>query len=137
MPAQGVHEAVQHPSAAAAAIVTSLAAVLQDTTLNRFLWVVQFFIGNGFYVALDYDGGQGQIELDRQVVANQTLFAQNWLGLLTAFQSLPTWQNGTLPGKPPHASRCLSGSPQCKQHLSGPLMRRNLRQMACHFIELS
>ena len=112
-------------------MVTSVGAVLQDTTLNRFLWVVQFFIGNGFYVALDYDGGQGQIELDRQVVANQTLFAQNWLGLLTAFQSLPTWQNGTLPGKPPAASRCLTPPRQREQHTSRLLMRRSLHQIPC------
>ena len=104
--------------------------MLQDTTLNRFLWVVQFFIGNGFYVAIDYHGGQGNIELDRQVVANQTLFAQNWLGLLSAFQSLPTWQNGTLPGKPLAVSPDPPMQARHRKHLPGPPMWTLLRHSA-------
>jgi hypothetical protein len=57
----------------------------------RFLYVIQFYIANGFYVAIDFHGGQGQIETDRQIVANQTIFAANWLSLLTSIQSLPTY----------------------------------------------
>lgn len=58
----------------------------------RFLFVIQFYIANGFYVAIDFHGGQGQIETDRQIVANPTLFQENWLGLLRALQALPTYQ---------------------------------------------
>jgi hypothetical protein len=63
-----------------------------DTTLNRFLYVIQFYIANGFYVAIDFHGGLGEIETDRIIVANQTLFSENWLALLKAIQSLPTYQ---------------------------------------------
>jgi hypothetical protein len=60
--------------------------------LCRFLYVIQYYIANGFYVAIDFHGGQGQIETDRQIVSNPQIFAQNWLALLTAIQSLPTYQ---------------------------------------------
>ena len=60
--------------------------------LCRFLFVIQFYIANGFYVAIDYHAGQGQIETDRQVVSDPALFEENWVGLLRAIQSLPTYQ---------------------------------------------
>ena len=59
--------------------------------LCRFLFVIQFYIANGFYVAIDYHAGQGQIETDRQVVSDPALFQENWVGLLRAIQSLPTY----------------------------------------------
>lgn len=67
--------------------------------LCRFLYVIQFYIGNGFYVAIDFHG-QGDGETDRQIVANSTIFQSNWIGLLTAIQSLPKWQDGTMKGAP-------------------------------------
>lgn len=60
--------------------------------LRRFLFVIQFYIANGFYVAIDYHAGAGGIEADRQIVSNPALFQQNWLALLSAIQSLPTYQ---------------------------------------------
>ncbi len=65
----------------------------------RFLYVIQFYIANGFYVAIDFHGGLGEIETDRIIVANQTLFSENWLALLKAIQSLPTYQQ-YLKGEP-------------------------------------
>ena len=41
-----------------------------------------------------------RFETDRQIVSNPQIFAQNWLALLTAIQSLPTYQQ-YLKGKLP------------------------------------
>ena len=43
-------------------------------------------------MAIDFHGGQGQIETDRQIVSNPALFEQNWVALVAAIQSLPTFQ---------------------------------------------
>lgn len=57
----------------------------------RFLYVLQFYIANGFYVVLDYHAGSGHIETDRQVVANCPILQRNWLALLVAIQSLEVY----------------------------------------------
>ena len=54
------------------------------------LFVIQFYIANGFYVAIDFHG-QGLIEVDSQVVSDTDLFKENWLRLLKIIQSLPTY----------------------------------------------
>ena len=59
--------------------------------LCRFLYVIQYYVGNGFYVLIDYHAGLGLIEVDRRIVSNQTIFAQNWLSLLDALRSLPSY----------------------------------------------
>ena len=43
--------------------------------LCRFLYVIQYYVGNGFYVAIDYHAGLGGVELDRQVVASKDIFS--------------------------------------------------------------
>lgn len=67
-------------------------ATLEIAELCRFLYVIQYYIGNGFYVVIDYHAGLGAIESDRQTVSNPSIFQANWQALLTAIQSLPTYQ---------------------------------------------
>ena len=59
----------------------------------RFLYVIQFYVANGFYVALDYHAGSGFIETDRKAVSDPRLFKQNWLALLIALQSLKSYES--------------------------------------------
>ena len=66
------------------------------------LFVIQFYIANGFYVAIDFHG-QGLNDVDCQVVSDTDLFIENWLRLLKNIQSLPTYDEhikGTYPSHP-------------------------------------
>ena len=92
-----------------------LSIFLSADCICRFLYVIQYYIGNGFYVAIDYHAGLGQVESDRQTVSNPSVFQANWLALLTAIQSLSTYET-QIKGK----STCLkflsvpSGHDECK-----------------------
>ena len=57
---------------------------------HRFLWVIQFYVGNGFYVAIDFHG-QGSSTVDQTIVSTPAVFQQNWIALATAIKSLPTY----------------------------------------------
>ncbi len=56
-----------------------------DTTLNRFLWVVNFFAKNGFYVLIDNHLREDQTVLE-QGKAN---WVQDWVRLVTAISNDP------------------------------------------------
>jgi hypothetical protein len=55
-----------------------------DTTLNRFLWVVNFFAKNGFYVLID-----NHLREDQTVLENQATWVQDWVQLATAIAQDP------------------------------------------------
>lgn len=55
-----------------------------DTTLNRFLWVVNFFAKNGFYVLID-----NHFREDQTVLQSQQQWLQYWVQLVTAISKDP------------------------------------------------
>lgn len=55
-----------------------------DTTLNRFLWTVNFFAKNGFYVLID-----NHLREDQTVLENKQLWVQNWKDLVTKISQDP------------------------------------------------
>lgn len=54
-----------------------------DTTLNRFLWVVNFFAKNGFFVLIDNHSE------DQTVLQNPKQWVQDWVQLVTAISQDP------------------------------------------------
>jgi hypothetical protein len=54
-----------------------------DTTLNRFLWVVNFFAKNGFFVLIDNHSE------DQTVLQNPQQWVQDWVRLVTAISQDP------------------------------------------------
>lgn len=56
-----------------------------DTTLNRFLWTVNFFAKNGFYVLID-----NHLREDQTVLQNRELWLQQWKDLVTKISQDPT-----------------------------------------------
>ncbi|KAK9846255.1 hypothetical protein WJX81_000135 [Elliptochloris bilobata] len=67
-----------------------------DSTLNRFLWVVQYLVGAGFYVIPAYMPADNSA--DHIVAATPDVFARNWANLWTAITEVPTF-NSTLRGR--------------------------------------
>lgn len=59
------------------------------STMARFLWVVQYFVANGFYVLADYHPEPGNTE---PVVESVDMFAHNWLQLWSGLSCLPNYQ---------------------------------------------
>lgn len=55
-----------------------------DTTLNRFLWTVNFFAKNGFYVLID-----NHLREDQTAFENQALWVQHWTDLVSQISSNP------------------------------------------------
>lgn len=55
-----------------------------DTTFNRFLWVVNFFARNGFYVLID-----NHLREDQTVLQNQQQWVQDWVNLVSAISQDP------------------------------------------------
>lgn len=55
-----------------------------DTTLNRFLWVVNFFAKNGFYVLID-----NHFREDETALQNPQQWVKDWVQLVTAISSDP------------------------------------------------
>ena len=55
-----------------------------DTTLNRFLWTVNFFAKNGFYVLID-----NHLREDQTVLENRTEWVQKWTDLVTKISQDP------------------------------------------------
>ena len=55
----------------------------QDTTLNRFLWVVSYLARNNFFVIIDDHSS------DPTVNTNQTLWLQLWTDLVTRISADP------------------------------------------------
>jgi aryl-phospho-beta-D-glucosidase BglC (GH1 family) len=58
-----------------------------DTTLNRFLWVVNFFAKNGFYVLID-----NHLREDETVLEDQRLWVQQWTDLVIRISEDPVSQ---------------------------------------------
>ena len=56
-------------------------AASQHIQLCRFLYIIQYFVGNGFYVVLDNQ--IGQYTEDQTIMSNPALLAQNWVNLFT------------------------------------------------------
>ena len=74
--------------------------VSQHSCPCRFLFMIQYFVGNGFYVILDNQ--IGQYTEDQTIMSNPALLAQNWVNLYTVSQCfdsyflLPAnWTSGT------------------------------------------
>ena len=61
--------------------------LFSGSTLERFLWVIQFYVGNGFYVAIDFHPLAGDPNPN-----NTELFVQNWRTLWQAIVGLPTFE---------------------------------------------
>ncbi|MBA2727273.1 MAG: cellulase family glycosylhydrolase [Parachlamydiaceae bacterium] len=55
-----------------------------DTTLNRFLWVVNFFAKNGFYVLID-----NHLREDQTALEDRQLWVQRWKDLVTKISQDP------------------------------------------------
>ncbi len=55
-----------------------------DTTLNRFLWTVNFFAKNGFYVLID-----NHLREDQTVLENKAKWVQQWTDLVTKISQDP------------------------------------------------
>ncbi len=55
-----------------------------DTTLNRFLWVVNFFAKNGFYVLID-----NHLREDQTVLEDPQGWVQDWVRLVTLISQDP------------------------------------------------
>ena len=81
----------------------------EDTTLDRFLWVVNYFTQQGFYIILD-----NQFNLDQTATSNTNL----WLGRVRSslFQSKPQ-------------AACSMVSFLAYFHLTAGLAREHLRPM--------
>lgn len=58
------------------------------STMARFLWVVQFFVANGFYVLIDYHPEPGNVE---PITDSVETYTHNWLKLWTGLTCLPNW----------------------------------------------
>jgi hypothetical protein len=62
---------------------------------ERFLWTIQYFVAQGFYVALDYH--PYYLESDWQLITEDStvglpkLFATKWTDLLKSLKALPVW----------------------------------------------
>ena len=61
----------------------------------RFLWVIQYLVGAGFYVIPAYMPADNSA--DQIVAANPDVFVRNWANLWTAITDVPTY-NSTLRG---------------------------------------
>lgn len=59
------------------------------STMARFLWVVQYFVANGFYVLIDYHPEPGNVE---PVTESVDMFTGNWLRLWAGLSCLPNFQ---------------------------------------------
>ena len=59
----------------------------------RFLWVVQYFVGAGFYVIPAYQPADNSV--DNTVTSVPGIFTRNWANLWAAVTDLPTY-NSTL-----------------------------------------
>lgn len=57
--------------------------------MARFMWVVQYFVANGFYVLIDYHPEPGNTE---PVTESVDMFANNWLRLWSGLTCLPNYQ---------------------------------------------
>ncbi len=55
-----------------------------DTTMNRFVWVVNFFAKNGFYVLID-----NHLREDQSALENKQQWVQDWKDLVTKFLWIP------------------------------------------------
>lgn len=55
-----------------------------DSTLNRFLWVVDFFAKNGFYVLID-----NHLREDQTAIENKDKWVQDWVKLATEISKNP------------------------------------------------
>ena len=60
---------------------------------RRFLWVVQYFVGAGFYVIPAYQPADNSV--DNTVCSVPGVFLRNWANLWAAITDLPTY-NSTL-----------------------------------------
>lgn len=65
--------------------------------MRRFLWVMQYLVGAGFYVIPAYMPADSSA--DNVVAANPEVFTRNWANLWTAITEVPTF-NSTLRGEP-------------------------------------
>ena len=59
----------------------------------RFLWVIQYFVGAGFYVMPAYQPADNSV--DNTVVSVSGIFSRNWANVWAAITDLPTY-NSTL-----------------------------------------
>jgi aryl-phospho-beta-D-glucosidase BglC (GH1 family) len=55
-----------------------------DSTFNRFVWVVDFFARNGFYVLID-----NHLREDQTALENPDLWVHQWVELVTAIEASP------------------------------------------------
>ncbi|KAK9833321.1 hypothetical protein WJX81_006148 [Elliptochloris bilobata] len=61
-------------------------------TLDRFLWVIQYLVGSGFYVIIDYHAAA--LSADAVVCAKVARFRDNWVALFRSIVSLGSvWRN--------------------------------------------
>uniref|UniRef100_A0A383W3T8 Glycoside hydrolase family 5 domain-containing protein n=1 Tax=Tetradesmus obliquus TaxID=3088 RepID=A0A383W3T8_TETOB len=58
--------------------------------LSRYLWVVQYFVANGFYVVMDYH--PHGIDLEPGVLETEQNFASAWLRVWKALTCLPNYE---------------------------------------------
>ena len=61
----------------------------------RFLWVIQYFVGAGFYVIPSYSPADHSV--DNTVTSIPGVFLRNWAGLWSAISDLPTFRSGYHP----------------------------------------
>jgi hypothetical protein len=59
------------------------------STMARFLWVVQYFVANGFYVLVDYHPEPGNAE---PVTDSVQVYSNNWLRLWAGLSCLPNYK---------------------------------------------
>lgn len=57
--------------------------------MARFLWVVQYFVANGFYVVVDYHPEPGNTE---PVTDSVGVYTNNWLMLWAGLTCLPNYE---------------------------------------------
>ena len=62
-----------------------------SSLLCRFLWVVQYFVGAGFYVVPAYQ--PADFSADNTVVSVPGMFLRNWANLWAAITDLPNYSN--------------------------------------------
>jgi hypothetical protein len=58
--------------------------------MARFLWVIQYFVANGFYVVVDYHPEPGNME---PVTDSVGVYTNNWLMLWAGLTCLPSYED--------------------------------------------
>lgn len=68
--------------------------VPNDSVMTRFLWTIQFFVANGFYVLLDYhpEKHMDTAHPEYNIMMDKQAYVSHWVNLWCHVMALPNWE---------------------------------------------